>query len=346
MKSGLFRALGLIAVGCGVLLSSNLAMAAKPADRSAMLFPYYEVSEVLGSAVNHHYREDTTTLLQGLQQLDDSTAKYCKGDLSLSALKKRYSEAYLAWLELSAVVIGPLLENNTVRQIDFRPLREKLLARAINKQPKGEQAMALVGSPAKGFPAFEYLMFQPGFKPGSAECEYAHEVVKDIQRTVGGLQWKELPENMQLYFNQVVGALHNLSWERMEKPLLKNKDSQTETGASEWPFSALDLSKKAWVAQWRGIQHLLVLNSAMVPQANRHVVPLEAYLRGLGQIELADTLMKHSDAANTALQANDVAKPATIEQSVKALKVLKGFMEQDVAKGLKVSIQFSSSDGD
>ncbi|WP_334119701.1 imelysin family protein [Limnobacter sp.] len=346
MKSGLFRALGSIVIGGGVLLFNTSAVAAKPVDRSTMLFPYYEVPEVLGSAVNHHYRKDTAALLQGLKQLDNSTARYCKGGVGLNALKKHYSEAYLAWLELSAVVIGPLLDNNTVRQIDFRPLREKLLERAIKKQPKGAQAMALVGSPAKGFPAFEHLMAHSSFRPGSAECDYAQEVVKDIQRTVGDLQWNKLPDSMQLYFNQMVGALHNLGWERMEKPLLKNKDSRAQQGASEWPFSAMGLTTQAWAAQWRGIEHVLVLNSATVPQANRHVVPLEAYLRGLGQIELADTLVKHSDAVDKALQANDIAKPATIERSVKALKVLKGFMEQDVAKGLKVSIQFSSSDGD
>lgn len=346
MKSGLFPALGCSVVGGVVLLFNTLAMAAKPVDRSTMLFPYYEVPEVLGSAVNHHYRKDTATLLQGLQQLNNSTALYCKGEAGLKALKTNYSEAYLAWLELSAVVIGPLLDNNTVRQIDFRPLREKLLERAIKKQPKGEQAMALVGSPAKGFPALEYLMLQSSFKPGSAECDYAQEVVKDIQRTVGDLRWKELPDNMQLYFNQMVGALHNLGWERMEKPLLKNRDLQAEHGTSEWPFAAVGLTTQAWAAQWRGIEHVLVLNSATVPQANRHVVPLEAYLRGLGQIELADTLVKHTDAVDKALRTNDIATPATVERSVKALRVLKGFMEQGVAKGLKVSIQFSSSDGD
>ena len=152
----------------------------------------------------------------------------------------------------------------------------------------------------------------------------------------------------QLYFNQLVGATHNLAWERMEKPLLKNDDeaSANMAPAGHWPFSEFQLTEKAWAAQWQGIEHLLMVTSQTVPQANTQVIPLEAYLRGLGKIELADTLVKYSSAVSVAMRSNDITKPASVEQSVKALKVLKGFLESEVAKGLKVSIQFSSSDGD
>ena len=131
----------------------------------------------------------------------------------------------------------------------------------------------------------------------------------------------------------------------MEKPLLKNKD-EAGANAGHWPFSEFHLTEKAWAAQWQGIEHLLMVTSQTVPQANTQVIPLEAYLRGLGKIELADTLVKYSSAVSVAMWSNDITKPASVEQSVKALKVLKGFLESEVAKGLKVSIQFSSSDGD
>lgn len=170
----------------------------------------------------------------------------------------------------------------------------------------------------------------------------------DIARTVAGLKWDDaqaLGAGMQLYFNQLVGATHNLAWERMEKPLLKNKD-EAGANAGHWPFSEFHLTEKVWAAQWQGIEHLLMVTSQTVPQANTQVIPLEAYLRGLGKIELADTLVKYSSAVSVAMRSNDITKPASVEQSVKALKVLKGFLESEVAKGLKVSIQFSSSDGD
>ncbi|WP_421831423.1 imelysin family protein [Limnobacter sp.] len=359
LKTGLLRGLVWIALALVLLLVLNLAnsaVAAKPVDRSTMLFPYYEVAEVLNSVAIHHHNKDTAVLRDQLEALSVATAQYCKTGgkaqpANMQHLQGQYAKAYLAWLELSAVVMGPMLDNNTVRQIDFRPLRLNLLERAIKKQPQGAQAMALIGSPAKGFPALEYLLTQNDFKSGTPQCNYAHEVVLDIARTVADLKWDEaqaLGANMQLYFNQLVGATHNLAWERMEKPLLKNKDeaSANMAPAGHWPFSEFQLTEKAWAAQWQGIEHLLMVTGQTVPQANTQVIPLEAYLRGLGKIELADTLVTYSSAVAVAMRSNDITKPASVEQSVKALKVLKGFLENEVAKGLKVSIQFSSSDGD
>ena len=354
LKTGLLRGLVWVALALVLLLVLNLAnsaVAAKPVDRSTMLFPYYEVSDVLSSVATHHYASDTAQLRIQLEQLSAATAHYCKIDTKAKSIDKQqlqaqYAKAYLAWLELSAVVMGPMLDGNTVRQIDFRPLRLNLLERAIKKQPQGAQAMALIGSPAKGFPAFEYLLTQDDFKAVTPQCNYAHEVVLDIARTVADLKWDEaqaLGANMQLYFNQLIGATHTLAWERMEKPLLKNKD---EAGVAHWPFMELQITQKAWAAQWQGIEHLLLVNSQTVPQANAQVVPLEAYLRGLGKIDLADTLVRHSSAVATAMRNNDIATPASVERSVKSLKVLKGFLESEVATGLKVSVQFSSSDGD
>lgn len=354
LKTGLLRGLVWVVLSFVLLLVLNLAnpaAAAKPVNRSNMLFPYYKVSEVLSSVATHHYASDTAQLRVQLEQLSAATAQFCKIDakakpIDQQQLKAQYANAYLAWLELSAVVMGPMLDNNTIRQIDFRPLRLNLLERAIKKQPQGAQAMALIGSPAKGFPALEYLLTQDDFKAETPQCSYAHEVVLDLARTVADLKWDKaqaLGENMQLYFNQLIGATHTLAWERMEKPLLKSKD---EAGAAHWPFLELQLTQKAWAAQWQGIEHLLLVNSQTVPQANAEVVPLEAYLRGLGKIELADTLVEHSSAVATAMRNNDIAKPASVERSVKSLKVLKGFLESEVATGLKVSIQFSSSDGD
>lgn len=361
LKNGLARGLICAALACTLLFVANVATAAKSIDRSEMLFPYYGVTDVLDSAAQHHYAKDTAVLRTQLQKLSTITSKYCKGNGTLGSVKKQYTETYLAWLELSAVVIGPMLENNTVRQIDFRPLRVNLLERAIKKQPQGAQAMALVGSPAKGFPALEYLLTQVRLEPNSSSCSYAQEVIDDIARTVSALQWQQgsaaqseieeedslaLSSGLQLYFNQLVGATHNLAWERMEKPLLKNRDEAADGAAKQWPLSELSLTEKAWVAQWHGIDELLVVKSQTVPLPRTHVIPLEAYLRGLGEIDLADSLVQYANAVDKAVLANTIANPDSIEHAVEASKALKNFLETEVAKDLKVSIQFSSSDGD
>ena len=198
LKTGLLRGLVWVVLAFVLLVVlnfANSAVAAKPVDRSTMLFPYYEVAEVLNSVAIHHHNKDTAVLRDQLEALSVATAQYCKTGgkaqpANMQQLQGQYAKAYLAWLELSAVVMGPMLDNNTVRQIDFRPLRLNLLERAIKKQPQGAQAMALIGSPAKGFPALEYLLTQNDFKSGTPQCNYAHEVVLDIARTVAGLRWQ------------------------------------------------------------------------------------------------------------------------------------------------------------
>lgn len=378
LRKGVLQGLAWVLVACVFLLLANVARPAEaadvavvvsePFDRDALLFPYYGVPDVLNSAAMHHNNRLASGLLTQLQSLNTLTAQYCTGGAALAVLKEQYSLAYLSWLELSAVVIGPMLTNNTVRQIDFRPLRVNLLERAVQKQPAGAEQMALVGSPAKGFPAYEYLLAQPAFKPATAPCAYAREVVQDLARVVGEMKWtpvknlvgdddeqvSALRADMQLYFNQLVGALHNLAWERMEKSQLKARDDVAAGKKSVEQSSSLNTTTRAWAAQWQGIESLLVLAGPQVPDGAKQVIPLEAYLRGLGQIGLADKLVKHSAAASLGLETITLNKPElnqdsraqSIEQSIKALKALKAFLEQDVARGLNVSIQFSSSDGD
>lgn len=364
LRRGLLRGLVWTLVAAVLLVILNvfgLARASNdlgPIDRSRLLFPYYGVDDVINSTVVHHHARHTADLLQQLNLLEQSAVQYCRGDQALASLKQQFRHTYLSWLELSAVVWGPMLQNNTVRLLDFRPLRVNLLERAVSRQPSGEAQMKLVGSPAKGFPAIEYLLSQPTFIPGSASCNYAQEVTRDMVRSVSSLQWQsadsanvdveaeagQLQAQMQLYFNQLVGALHNLAWERMEKPLLKHTEEPDSD--SSWPLAELGLTQAAWSSQWQSVMDLLVIQRAAAPDPAREVVPLEAYLRGLGQIELADTLVSHTRSANQAMQANQTDLPATVELSVVKLKALKNFLEQEVAKGLKVSIQFSSSDGD
>ena len=77
---------------------------------------------------------------------------------------------------------------------------------------------------------------------------------------------------------------------------------------------------------------------------------IELQQRGLKvkavKIDLADALVKHHDLASAAILDIDADRAASVEQAVSATKALKNFLETEVAKGLKVSIQFSSSDGD
>ena len=60
LKTGLLRGLVWVVLAFVLLVVlnfANSAVAAKPVDRSTMLFPYYEVAEVLNSVAIHHHNK-------------------------------------------------------------------------------------------------------------------------------------------------------------------------------------------------------------------------------------------------------------------------------------------------
>ncbi len=355
--------IALISIGLiSIALSSGLAYAAPGAikDRGNLLFPYYSQAELLSSVIEHHHANMAHRLEARVSKLSESLGDFCEGQADQQVVKNNYAQTMLAWHGLSAVVWGPMLEKNTVRQIDFRPFRQNLLERAIQKQPRNPQDMALIGSPAKGFPALEHLLFVSPLQPDTPACQYAVQLGRDIHGHLAGLEWQTPPvENMdeseqaqslfagmQAYFNQVVGGVHHLSWEQIEKPRLKAIDQQLPLSQAQWPLNQLSMTPQAWRAQWAALSDLLVLKADAVPDPDHEVVPLEAYLLGLGQIELADGLSSRCQQLDASMSQLDSANPVQIEVAVNQLNALETFLKQDVARGLKVSIQFSSSDGD
>ncbi|HEX4918266.1 MAG TPA: imelysin family protein [Limnobacter sp.] len=357
-KGGVLRALSwlvviaalwgfwILAEAASVSVSSAPSESALP-ERTGMLFPYYEPDDLLGSVRRFHFESHGQAVHTHLQALNGSLQAYCHGQGPLRAVREQYQKATLAWLGLSAVVMGPMLLNNTVRQVDFRPLRENLLKRAIAKQPEGAQEMALIGSPAKGFPALEHLLFGNTAPAGSPACAYAVQVAQDLDRTFAALDWQgqSAQPNVQLYFNQVLGGVQRLAWEGMQKPWMQHQDSGAE-GPMTWPHGGVGLAVAAWKTQWQSIENLLVLQGGFVPDARHQTVPLEAFLRGLGKVDLADALLAACVRVDGTMAVLDAENPASVSAAAQALQALKATMETQVAKGLNVSIQFSSSDGD
>ncbi|HEX4843403.1 MAG TPA: imelysin family protein [Limnobacter sp.] len=350
-KGGVLRALGWLVVLAALLGFWMLADAAQTKvtlpERSGVLFPYYESEQLLGSVRRFHFESQSRVLHKQVQALSDAWQAYCQGDGTLDAVRKHHQQATLAWVSLSAVVMGPMLANNTVRQVDFRPLRENLLKRAIATQPEGAQQMALIGSPAKGFPALDHLLFGNTAQAGSLACAYAVQVALDLDRTFVALDWLEPSAQLdvQLYFNQLLGGVQRLAWDGMQKPWMQHQDAGTQ-GPVSWPRSDTGLAGAAWVAQWQSLRNLLMVQGGGVPDASLQVVPLEAFLRGLGQLNLADALLAACVRADAAMALVDTRKPASVKVAAETLQALKATLETQVAMGLNVSIQFSSSDGD
>ncbi|MBG6071594.1 MULTISPECIES: imelysin family protein [unclassified Polaromonas] len=265
-----------------------------------------------------------------------------------------------AWERLSAVAVGPLITRRSQRQIDFSPTRPALIERAIKSAPVGPQAMELVGTPGKGLPALEWLLWTRPVAPGSAACRYAVEVAHDIERealalqqdfkTLAATDWQNaelatVAAGMSELVNQWAGGVERLRWAQMEKPLRAAGDKE----APEWPRASSGQTVQSWTAQWESLQALGVLQGKEAPALGRGLVPLETYLRGMGLNPVANALLAATQHSNQRIQklagSRAPGHPQVLDAS-RSLAALKRVTEGQVAPALDIGMGFSDADGD
>ena len=91
---------------------------------------------------------------------------------------------------------------------------------------------------------------------------------------------------------------------------------------------------------------MLVVNTVLPPAAKQQIVPLEAYLRGLGKLDLADQLRAQVLATDDAFKQLDLKNLDTVQHVSSTAGALKKWMENNLAPALNLAVQFSSADGD
>lgn len=281
---------------------------------------------------------------------------------SLASARTAWQATARAWEQLAAVSIGPVIARRSQRAIDFTPTRPALVEKAIATQPQGAKAFERIGTPAKGLPALEWLLWTRPAQPGSPACSYAHEVAQDVARESAALakdfadaastDWGAEDEQEQStqaiseFVNQWVGGMERLRWAQMEKPLRAAQG----TRAPDYPRRASGTTLAAWAATWAGLRSVTVLPAqATTPAPGKALVPLETYLRGKGLNPLADKLRRATDTVDASMaqvQKGGVQNKAAIQQTAKDLAALKFLAESEVAPALQVSIGFSDADGD
>ncbi|MDQ3059989.1 MAG: imelysin family protein [Pseudomonadota bacterium] len=277
----------------------------------------------------------------------------------LAQARAQWQASTVAWERLSSVQIGPLVQRRSARQIDFTPTRPELITRAIQSAPADAAAMERIGTPAKGLPALEWLLWSRPVAPQTPACRYAVQVAADIAREAGvlssefaSLAARELGEEeetsvpaMGELVNQWVGGLERLRWTHMEKPRLS--DASGGHNATPYPRSASGQSAASWAAQWQGLRTLATASaSAQAPLPGQGLVPLETYLRGRGLNAVANKLAHSVAQADKALHQLSPGNKAGLGTATRALAALKKLAETDVAPALEVNIGFSDADGD
>ena len=229
-----------------VALALGLGLATGQAAPPVVAVPFYDA----GHFVQGLHRELTAPAARRFA--DDSAAlvgamhAHCDpgGAGSLGEARRRWTTAVGAWERLSALAVGPLLERRSLRAIDFAPVRPALIERAIAAHPQGAEDMERVGTPAKGLPTLEWLLWTRPVQRGTPACAYAVEVAADVEREAQALagEFTALAANdwsgdesagpaMAEALNQWLGGIERLRWAQMERPL-RSQGGDAEAGAT------------------------------------------------------------------------------------------------------------------
>jgi hypothetical protein len=279
------------------------------------------------------FARESGRLVPALQALCDAPG--AEGEAALGRAREQWLATLFCWERLSTVAIGPLLTRRSQRQIDFLPTRPRLIEKALKAAPADAAAMERIGTPAKGLPALEWLLWVKTIQPASPACGYAVLVAEEIEREAAALAAAPLALEPGELLNQWIGGIERLRWSNMELPArvaLNGGGGQ----APDFPRRASDATAASWAAQWASLRDWAVAGADS----------LESALRLRGQGETADALARavaEADAAMRGLSDDDTPRALA---AAKALADLKRLVENRVAPGLGVSIGFSDADGD
>jgi len=345
------------------------AQTATPAwQRNAV--PFYDTVHALQGIYGHWALPRAQDFDRSARALAPAVAALCEapaagGKAALESARIAWQATTRAWEQLAAVSVGPVISRRSQRAIDFTPTRPALIEKAIAAQPQGAKTFERIGTPAKGLPALEWLLWTRPVQPGSPACSYAHEVAQDVAREsaalekafadASGTDWGAEDEQEQStqaiseFVNQWVGGIERLRWAQMDKPL-RAAGSGSGARTPDYPRTASGSTLAAWAATWGALRSLTTLPAnADIPAAGEALVPLEMYLRGKGLNPLADTLRQATDKVDASMaqvQKSGLQNKAAIQQTARDLAALKFLAESEVAPALQVSIGFSDADGD
>jgi predicted lipoprotein len=257
---------------------------------------------------------------------------------ALEQARSQWLASLAAWERLSAVAIGPVLERRSHRQIDFGPTRPRLIEKAVKAAPASAKNMELIGTPAKGFPALEWLLWVRPAHPASPECRYAVQVALDIGREADALAGarpaaQDAQAALGELLNQWIGGLERLRWAGLEMPLRVVLSAPDGKAAPDYPRKAGGAAALAWAAQWDALR--------TISQAG--IEPALAARKADGVTDRFRQSLARADAALAGLDGRDSPRVLAAGQ---ALAELKRLAEGEVATALGVSIGFSDSDGD
>jgi hypothetical protein len=228
------------------LVATGAAQAAPP----VVAVPFYDAGHFVQGLHRDLTAPAARRFADGSAALVGALHAHCDpgGAGSLAEARRRWTTAVDAWERLSVLAIGPLLERRSLRAIDFAPARPALIERAIAAQPRGAEDMERVGTPGKGLPALEWLLWTRPAPRGTPACAYTVEAAADVDREAQALagEFAALAANdwngdesagpaMTEALNQWLGGIERLRWAQMERPLRARQGGVEADGAGAEP---------------------------------------------------------------------------------------------------------------
>lgn len=139
---------------------------------------------------------------KGYQEFADSSEalqqrarSYCQAPEQdgLDTVNNAWRVAFMAWQRVRFVDFGPIEQDNIAWQLQFWPDSKNLVARKTDNWLKSDQpieaaTLAADSVAAKGFPALEYLLFDPGLAEGKSALPSARtcDLLQAISAQVHG----------------------------------------------------------------------------------------------------------------------------------------------------------------
>lgn len=327
--------------GCLILLGLALLAQGARADTAASIQAMHK-DWMAPRAV------EFTAAAEGLAQALEAYCGKQDPQAALDQPRQAWRMALDRWERLSAVAIGPVLEQRMQRRIDFMPTRSRMILKAIKSAPATAKDMELIGTPAKGFPALEWLLWTQPIQSATPACAYAVQVAKEIELEARGMEqgYRQAASRsmdgeatktaLSEWVNQWVGGLERLRWANMEMPV-RVAGTAGPDAVPEYARQASGVTAASWAAQWN------LLRTLAVGQGNGSFAAL---LTGQGQDKLAESLAQAVAKADAGMAGLAETEKDRILVAAQDLAALKRLVENRVAPALGVSIGFSDSDGD
>ena len=299
-------------------------------------------------------------LVERSDALQQRAQSYCAApkEHSLETVSEAWEEAFMAWQRVRFVDFGPIEQDHIAWQLQFWPDSKNLVARKTDNWLKGDQpinaaALAADSVAAKGFPALEYLLFDPRVRDGkqalphARTCELVEAISAQIHDNATRLHsdWSRFGSHYQsrteYEHTTVSAAMHTLEIlpdKRLAAPMgLGGKGRRNPYIADAWRSGE---SLEAIEATLRGLQTYFLPGFLQLMQA-RQMTPLgeqfglrlnEALVR-LDSMPAAMAPLLKTDEGYRSLQLLyiDLDRLATLLNGTIAseLGIIKGFNASD-----------------